>query len=183
MRARRHGRRPLRPARPHHPQRGRAYPAPASRSAHVPRRERCQRRTGADLHLARRGHRRLRPRAAGAITVAGSSANRPSTANRKAKLLNFRRADWTSFTIELDQLVSRLPAPTEADSGEKPFREAVLRASRHHIPTGRRKFYRPGLTPQVRQLITARARQREKAQPQRCKDHRNERDNQQVDRI
>ena len=66
--------------------------------------------------------------------------------------VNFRKADWPKYREEAEDLVSRLDPPTTCGAGEKVFREAILTASKHHIPAGYRKNYVPEKTPEVIQL-------------------------------
>ena len=79
---------------------------------------------------------------------------------RSASYINFRKADWPNFTETLEQLAARLPEPLTADSGERPFRLALLQASRLHIPVGRQKHFTAGLSTDILNDIKARDRLR-----------------------
>ena len=80
---------------------------------------------------------------------------------------NFRLADWDKWKEEVEERVSRLPAPSNASTGEKAFRRVLLDASRRHIPTGYHKSFRPSLCPEARDLMKERdsRRARDPADP------------------
>ena len=66
---------------------------------------------------------------------------------------NYRRADWTGFQREVENLLQNSPPPSSADSGEVILREIVLTASKHHIPSGVRRDFIPKLNDEAKQLI------------------------------
>ena len=72
--------------------------------------------------------------------------------NRNQTFVNFRRADWDGFQSELEGLVGGLREPKNCSQGEKLLRDAVLTASKHHIPAGRRKDFIPGKNRVTEQL-------------------------------
>ena len=57
--------------------------------------------------------------------------------------VNFCKADWPRFTAELDDLVSQLPPPAGCSSGERLLRDAIKTASKHSIPAGFRRDFKP----------------------------------------
>ena len=61
--------------------------------------------------------------------------------------INFRKADWESFTGETEDDFGRLPAPTSCATGEKIFRRTLGKVSKRNIPRGRVPDFTPGLTP------------------------------------
>jgi hypothetical protein len=54
-------------------------------------------------------------------------------------------ADWAKFVRETEDRFTSLPDPVSCDAGEQVFRDVVLTASGHYIPSGHRKEYTPGL--------------------------------------
>jgi hypothetical protein len=58
---------------------------------------------------------------------------------------NFRLADWAAFVEETEAVIPELPEPVLCATGEKFFRNVLLAASSHCIPSGFRKEYTPGL--------------------------------------
>ena len=57
--------------------------------------------------------------------------------------VNFSRADWDGFRSELETLAQDLPRPSTCGKGEKLIRQAILTASKHHIPAGYRRDFSP----------------------------------------
>lgn len=75
-------------------------------------------------------------------------------------LTNFNRADWQAFTAETEQQFQQLLQdqmwPKSVEEAEQKLRTIVNSASKHHIPTGRRKNYIPCLSDLTKQLIQER---------------------------
>lgn len=67
---------------------------------------------------------------------------------------NFRKANWPRFTSESERAFDRIPPPTSCATGERVFRDILLRASRRNIPRGRIPNFTPGLTLYAREMIT-----------------------------
>ena len=62
------------------------------------------------------------------VLIRVASISSPLNQPRRT-FINFRRADWSGFTRELESLVEALPAPSSCMQGEKLLREAVLTAA------------------------------------------------------
>jgi hypothetical protein len=58
---------------------------------------------------------------------------------------NFCLAEWPEFLAETESRFINLPDPVSFAKGERIFRDVVLSASGHCIPSGTRKDYTPGL--------------------------------------
>ena len=69
---------------------------------------------------------------------------------------NFRKANWELFTTETEQSFTNLPPPSSCDSGEKIFRQVLLKASRRNIPRGKIPNFTPGLSQHSRELTVER---------------------------
>ena len=89
------------------------------------------------------------------ITIDLSSPEYQPTRIKKA-YTNFRLADWTSFTEESERLFSSTTPSTNPSIAAKQFQKIVNRVSKRTIPTGYRKSYVPGLTPEIRNLTNQR---------------------------
>jgi hypothetical protein len=63
--------------------------------------------------------------------------------------VNFKKAKWGLWTSETEAKFSGLPLPTKCSPGEKVFRKVLNNASKHHIPEGFRKDFKPGLSTEV----------------------------------
>ena len=66
----------------------------------------------------------------------GLQTTATSSPARHRTYINLMRADWTGY-----KQVSFRHLPTDCQKDEKLFRATLLKASSHHIPTGRRKLY------------------------------------------
>ena len=73
---------------------------------------------------------------------------------------NIRRARWDDFAAETEMWFSRETAPTSCASGEARFRRILLRAAKHHIPTGYVRDRPDRLTAEARDLARERDRLR-----------------------
>ena len=71
----------------------------------------------------------------------------PSVRSRKS-FTNFRRANWTNFTSDLEGFLPATP-PSSCAKGEKVLRNAVLKSSRRNIPAGFRHDFTPSLPPEA----------------------------------
>jgi hypothetical protein len=69
---------------------------------------------------------------------------------------NLRLADWAGFIAECELRFETEPLPTCCAGGEKVFRSILLAASSHHIPSGHRKTFIPGLPHDAIPLINRR---------------------------
>ena len=66
---------------------------------------------------------------------------------------NFRQANWPRYQRESEELFRNLPDPRSCSTGEKVFREVLLRVSHRNIPRGKVNDFTPGLTQHIRELI------------------------------
>ena len=85
----------------------------------------------------------------------------PNIPRYRCSYMNIQLVDWVSWTDETESQLARLPRLAIASSGEKAFRQVLLDATKHHIPMGYRKSYRPGLCRETRDLMKERDRRRE----------------------
>ena len=82
--------------------------------------------------------------------------------------VNFRKADWTKFTRDSEEMFARLPPPTSCSQGEKGWRRVLQKCSSRHIPAGCFRTFAPGLDATSTALINKRddRRRRDPADPE-----------------
>ena len=90
------------------------------------------------------------------ILVSFRSNDLPPRTHRS--FTNFRLANWVGFVKETEDLFAALPSPSPSSCAkdEKTFRDILLRASKHNIPSGFRRNFIPGLPPSAKDLIAKR---------------------------
>ena len=93
------------------------------------------------------------------VLVSVASMSSPLNQPRRS-FTNFRRANWSGFTEELESLVENLPPPSSCMQGEKLLRQAVLDAAKHNIPCGFRTCATPAFPPAASLLAEERDRLR-----------------------
>ena len=71
-----------------------------------------------------------------------------SVSRPRRAFTNFRRANWENFKGETEEKFAALPPPSSCSEGEKIWRKVISSASSHHIPTGYRQNFAPGLNPE-----------------------------------
>ena len=69
---------------------------------------------------------------------------------------NFHKANWAQYVRESENLFEGLPLPRSCAKGEKIFRDIVLTASKHSIPSGFQKSFSPGLPREAKNLMEQR---------------------------
>ena len=69
---------------------------------------------------------------------------------------NFHKANWEGFTEESEFKFRNLPVPTIASQSVSIFNKILIRAAKHHIPSGYRKVFTPGLPREAHDLLTHR---------------------------
>ena len=69
---------------------------------------------------------------------------------------NLKKADWGSFTSEIERRFSLLSPPSSCSTGEAQFRLILLRSAKHHIPTGHIPNMIPNLSDPTKSLISQR---------------------------
>ena len=69
---------------------------------------------------------------------------------------NFKKANWTRFREETEELFHQAPPPTLCSRGEKSFRNILKEASRHNIPAGYIRDEVPSIPPEASPLIKER---------------------------
>jgi hypothetical protein len=89
------------------------------------------------------------------ITLALASSQ-PSQHQEAKTFTNFRKADYPRFIREVESDLRGRPLPTSFATGERVFREALLRAAKHLILKGCRKKYELGLTCEMAHKIDER---------------------------
>ena len=70
--------------------------------------------------------------------------------------INFKKADWTSFTTDTEAEFSNLEQPTDVHKAEKTFRYILNKASKAHIPHGRIKRLLPTIPEEAKAKIIER---------------------------
>ena len=93
------------------------------------------------------------------ISITFDNDNPPT--RRKKTYTNFRLADWDAFQAKTERLFSTARDPTSTTEGVKTFNRIINKTSNKTIPTGHRKNCRPGLSPELRRLISDRDRLRQ----------------------
>ena len=81
------------------------------------------------------------------VIITGAVTPKETTFRRR---FNFAKADWQSFTKDLDEALVNLP-DTPANYNE--FITLISRISRQHIPRGCRTEYIPGMTEEAKELF------------------------------
>ena len=66
--------------------------------------------------------------------------------------VNFRKANWPSFSQEVEYILSRKTIPTYIHKGEKMLRKAVLSSAGRNIPQGRLKEIIPNFPTEALKL-------------------------------
>ena len=89
--------------------------------------------------------------------VIGLQTTATSSHARHRTYINLNKADWTGYKQEIERKLSSRHLPTDCQKDEKLFRATLLKATSHHIPTGRRKLY----TQQVPAEILAMMKERD----------------------
>ena len=69
---------------------------------------------------------------------------------------NLRKARWSDFLNETENLFASEPPPQTCSKGEKVFRHILKRAAKHHIPSGFIKNHIPNLPDEAKNLIRER---------------------------
>jgi hypothetical protein len=64
------------------------------------------------------------------------------------------RTDWKGFIKATEEANSELADPTDCARDEQKFRNILLDASQHHIPSEYRKDFVPGLSNSAKHLIS-----------------------------
>ena len=84
--------------------------------------------------------------------------HKPHILKQKRTFTNYRLADWEEFTSETEHLLDnfQLTDYNNIDTAVKHFNTIVTNASKHHIPTGSVKHYKPFYTRSVKQKIQQR---------------------------
>ena len=77
----------------------------------------------------------------------------PTFPTPKKTFINYKKANWEGYTKESETIFSSLPPPSSCSAGERPFREAILRAAQHNIPRGFRANFRPGVSAETTALV------------------------------
>ena len=88
------------------------------------------------------------------ISISFNNDNPPT--RRRKSYTNFRLADWEAFRAKTEQLFSTAGDPPSTTAGVKKFTNIINKTSNRTIPTGYRKVYRPGLSPELRRLTAHR---------------------------
>jgi hypothetical protein len=86
------------------------------------------------------------------ITITLNTDNRTPRAHRSST--NFRLANWPGFIKDVEEEVSKLPAPTSCARDKRMLRDVIVNASKHHIPSGYTKNFIPGLPNSAKTLIS-----------------------------
>jgi hypothetical protein len=73
---------------------------------------------------------------------------------------NFKRAKWGLWTSETESLFRNATQPASCSQGVKSFQNVLLKASKHHIPSGFRKDFRSGVPRAAVSLTEERDRRR-----------------------
>ena len=71
----------------------------------------------------------------------GLQTTATSSPARHRTYINLKKADWNRYRQEIERKLSSRHLPTDCQKDEKLFRATLLKASSHHIPTGRSKLY------------------------------------------
>lgn len=80
----------------------------------------------------------------------------PTAPHRTARTyVNFRKANWLSFTAEVEDALEGLPAPTSCGD-EGILRGILTAAAKHNIPAGFHKDFAPVINPGTSDLIAQR---------------------------
>jgi hypothetical protein len=88
------------------------------------------------------------------ITVSFSDIISPLRSRRT--FTNLLKADWAGYIREIKISLSNIPPPVSCAKGKKVFRNILLQASRHNIPSGFRKDFISGLPADAKHLIKQR---------------------------
>jgi hypothetical protein len=87
------------------------------------------------------------------ITITLPTDDASPTPRKVKSYTNFNKADWPAFIRETDTKFRELPPPTSVEAGEKDFRDILLKASSHCIPSGYRHLCIPGISCEAASLI------------------------------
>ena len=74
----------------------------------------------------------------------------------KKTYMNLKKANWEGYTQESENLIRNLPPPSSCAKDEAGFRNALLTAAKHHIPSGYVKDFVPSLPKTAIDLIKTR---------------------------
>jgi hypothetical protein len=87
------------------------------------------------------------------VSIMGDAA---PTTSRKTTYINLAKANWTKFAKEVEDALDLVPAPISVSRDERTFRDILLTASKHHIPSGRHVFQKQPLPAEALPLIQQR---------------------------
>ena len=87
----------------------------------------------------------------------GLQTTATSSSARHRTYINLKKDDWTGYRQEIERKLSSRHLPTDCQKDDKLFRDTLLKAASHHIPTGRCKLY----TQQVQAEILAMMEERD----------------------
>ena len=87
------------------------------------------------------------------ISISSSSFLEPIRAP-KGTFINIAKSDWPAFQEEIESALRNQPGPTDVYQGEAVLRKVINTASKHHIPSGRRKDVIPQLSDEAKDWMT-----------------------------
>ena len=74
----------------------------------------------------------------------------------KRTFINMAKSDWPAFQEEIDSALKNQPGQTDVNQGEAVLQKVINTASKHHIPSGRRKDVIPQLSNEAKEWMTER---------------------------
>ena len=89
------------------------------------------------------------------ISISSSSFLEPIRAPKRI-FINIAKSDWPAFQEEIESALRNQPGPTDVYQGEAVLRKVINTASKHHIPSGRRKDVTPQLSHEAKEWMTER---------------------------
>ena len=89
------------------------------------------------------------------ISISSSSFLEPIRAPKRT-FINIAKSDWPAFQEEIESALRNQPGPTDVYQGEAVLRKVINTASKHHIPSGRRKDVIPQLSNEAKEWMTER---------------------------
>ena len=89
------------------------------------------------------------------ISFSSSSFLKP-ICGPKRTFINIAKSDWPAFQEEIESALRNQPGPTDVYQSEAVLRKVINTASKHNIPSGRRKDAIPQLSDEAKQWMTER---------------------------
>ena len=82
--------------------------------------------------------------------------------------VNLKKANWDRYRLEVEAALSKRSLPTDCQRDEKILRTILLKATSHHIPTGRHRLHEEPVPAEILDVMTRRddLRERDRTSPE-----------------